>query len=113
MLSIRRARAYSIAGEATAAYRAVDDAFAVYEANVPVADDGASMYRVNASEVFQAAGSSALSLGDPGRALGSFFDATTHHDPSRVSRSACQTSSRSGYARSFQEEKGPRTIDAP
>ncbi|MFE8978731.1 hypothetical protein ACFYM7_35730 [Streptomyces cyaneofuscatus] len=39
------------------------------------------MYWVNSGEVFQAAASAALSLGEPQRALTYFSAAATHHDP--------------------------------
>ncbi|MCX5326291.1 transcriptional regulator [Streptomyces sp. NBC_00120] len=81
MLHIRRARAYSIAGEPTAAYRAIDDALAAYDSGVPTADDLPSMYWVNAGEIHQAAASAALSLHDPARALHHFTAAVTHTDP--------------------------------
>ncbi|WP_329013595.1 hypothetical protein [Streptomyces sp. NBC_00690] len=81
MLHIRQARAHSIAQEPTAAYRAIDDALAAYDRGIPPGDDLQSMYWVNAGEVFQAAGSAALSLGDPQRALTYFSAAATHQDP--------------------------------
>jgi tetratricopeptide (TPR) repeat protein len=80
MLHIRRARAHSIAKEPTAAYRAVDDALAVYDRGTPPDEDLQSMYWITTGEVFQAAASAALSLGDPQRAL-AYFSAATHHDP--------------------------------
>ncbi|OEJ20933.1 hypothetical protein [Streptomyces subrutilus] len=81
MLHIRQARAYSIAQEPTAAYRAIDDALAAYDRGIPPDEDLQSMYWVNTGEVFQAAASTALSLGDPQRALTYFSAAATHHDP--------------------------------
>ncbi|MFF0629897.1 transcriptional regulator [Streptomyces sp. NPDC004296] len=81
MLHIRRARAYSIAKEPAAAYRAIDDALADYDRGTPPDEDLPSMYWITTGEVFQAAASAALSLGDPGRALTYFSVAATHHDP--------------------------------
>lgn len=81
MLHIRRARAHSLAGEATAAYRAIDDALVAYDRGIPVLEDLPSMYWINAGEILQAAASSALSLGDPARALNHFTAAAAHHDP--------------------------------
>ena len=81
MLLIRRARAHSIAGDAPAAYRAADAALTVYERGGPAGEDLNTLYWVNAGEVFQAAGSAALSLGDPARALDYFSAAMTHPDP--------------------------------
>ncbi|MEV7897416.1 transcriptional regulator [Streptomyces cyaneofuscatus] len=81
MLHIRQARAHSIAQEPTAAYRAIDDALAAYGRAVPADQDVPSMYWVNSGEVFQAAASAALSIGDPQRALTYFSAAATHHDP--------------------------------
>lgn len=81
MLYIRQARAHSIAQEPTAAYRAIDDALAAYDRGIPTSEDLQAMYWVNTGEVFQAAASTALSLGDPQRALTYFSAAATHHDP--------------------------------
>ncbi|MFJ5105170.1 transcriptional regulator [Streptomyces sp. NPDC088554] len=81
MLHIRQARAYSIAQEPTAAYRAIDDALTAYDQGIPPDEDQQSMYWVTTGEVFQAAASTALSLGDPQRALTYFSAAATHHDP--------------------------------
>jgi tetratricopeptide (TPR) repeat protein len=86
MLLIRQARAHSIAGDSIAAYRAVDSALSVYEAGVPADEDLATVYWVNAGEVFQAAGSAALSLGEPARALEYFAAAVTHPDPYNPAR---------------------------
>ncbi|MFI6449653.1 transcriptional regulator [Kitasatospora sp. NPDC050543] len=81
MLHIRKARAHSIAQEPTAAYRAIDDALAAYGQGTSPDDDLQSMYWITTGEVFQAAASAALSLGDPQRALTYFSAASTHHDP--------------------------------
>ncbi|WP_153485680.1 transcriptional regulator [Streptomyces katsurahamanus] len=81
MLHIRQARAHSIAQEPAAAYRAIDDALAAYDRGIPPGEDLLSMYWVNTGEVFQAAASAALSLGDPQRALTYFSAAATHRDP--------------------------------
>jgi tetratricopeptide (TPR) repeat protein len=81
MLLIRQARAHSISGNSTAAYGAIDSALSAYEAGGPADEDLATVYWVNAGEVFQAAGSAALSLGEPGRALEYFTIAATHPDP--------------------------------
>lgn len=81
MLYIRRARAHSLAGEPTAAYRAIDDALTAYDNGVPAGDDLPSVYWINAGEIHQAAASAALSLRDPARALGHFTAAVTDSDP--------------------------------
>ncbi|MCA1221397.1 transcriptional regulator [Streptomyces sp. 8L] len=81
MLHIRKARAHSIAQEPTAAYRAIDDALAAYGRGASPGEDLESMYWITTGEIFQAAASAALSLGDPQRALAYFAAATTHHDP--------------------------------
>lgn len=81
MLHIRGARAHSVAREATSAYRAVDAALTAYDDAAPAHEDLPSLYWVTAGEVFQAAGSAALTLGDPARALEFFAAATSHHDP--------------------------------
>ncbi|MFD4855103.1 transcriptional regulator [Streptomyces atratus] len=81
MLHIRAARAHSIAGESVAAYRSIDNALSVYDQGTPPDEDLPSMYWITAGEVFQAAASAALSLGDPQRALTYFSAAATHHDP--------------------------------
>jgi tetratricopeptide (TPR) repeat protein len=81
MLHIRQARAHSIAQEPAAAYRAIDNALAAYDRGTPPDEDLQSMYWITTGEVFQAAASAALSLGDPQRALTYFSAAATHHDP--------------------------------
>ncbi|WP_257980905.1 transcriptional regulator [Streptomyces sp. CB02959] len=81
MLHIRRARAHSLAGEPAAAYRAIDDALAVYDNGFPATADLPTMYWVNTGEIHQAAASAALSLHDPARALEHFTAAATHADP--------------------------------
>ncbi|WP_371792306.1 hypothetical protein OG285_25265 [Streptomyces sp. NBC_01471] len=81
MLYIRTARAHSIAGEPAAAYRAIDTALDAYGSGVPAGEDLPQMYWINTGEILQAAGSSALSLGDPARALRYFTEAATHNDP--------------------------------
>lgn len=81
MLHIRGARAHSVAGQATAAYRAVDAALTAYDDAAPAHEDLPTVYWITAGEVFQAAGSAALTLGDPARALEFFAAATGHHDP--------------------------------
>ncbi|WP_067143980.1 tetratricopeptide repeat protein [Microtetraspora malaysiensis] len=81
MLHARRARAYSTAGEATASFRAVDDAFTAYERAVPAAEDSPAMYWLTAGELHQVAASSALALGEPRRALDHFDAALAHEDP--------------------------------
>ncbi|WP_328913142.1 MULTISPECIES: transcriptional regulator [unclassified Streptomyces] len=81
LLLIRRARAHSVAGNASAAYRAIDGALAAYEAGVPAGEDLPSMYWITAGEILQSAGSAAQRLGDPQRALTYFAAASTHPDP--------------------------------
>ena len=81
ILLIRQARAHSIAGQASAAYRAVDAALTAYGQAGLADQDVDALYWVTAGEVFQAAGSAALSLGEPARALEFFSAAATHPDP--------------------------------
>lgn len=81
LLHIRQARAHSVAGHPAAAYRAVDAALSAYGRGTPPADDLEQMYWVNTGEIFQAAGSAALTAGDPRRALDYFETALTHADP--------------------------------
>jgi tetratricopeptide (TPR) repeat protein len=81
MLHARAARAHSKAGEATAAWRAVERAFAAYDSAPPPREDMVSPYWVNHGGLHQAAASSALSLGEPKRALEHFVAARTHADP--------------------------------
>ncbi|MEV7124009.1 transcriptional regulator [Kitasatospora griseola] len=79
MLHARAARAHSKAGEPTAAWHHVDAAFDAYSrADTPQADLP-SMYWINHGELHQVAASSALSLGEPRRAL-AHFDAALHRD---------------------------------
>ncbi|MFJ8475203.1 transcriptional regulator [Kitasatospora sp. NPDC094011] len=81
MLHARAARAHSKAGQSTAAWHQVDAAFDAYgRADSPQADL-ASMYWINRGELHQVAASSALSLGEPRRALEHFDAALTHADP--------------------------------
>ncbi|MDI5966071.1 transcriptional regulator [Streptantibioticus silvisoli] len=83
MLHIRRARAHSLMGEPSPAYRAIDAALHTYESGVPTHEDLPTVYWMNTGEVLQAAGSAALSLNDPRRALSYFDTAYTHPDPYR------------------------------
>ncbi|MER6942472.1 hypothetical protein ABT294_00490 [Nonomuraea sp. NPDC000554] len=81
LLHARRARAHSLAGEAQAAYQAVDAAFAAYDHAGAASGDLPSMYWVTAGELHMFAASTSLSLGEPRRAL-EFFDlALNGHDP--------------------------------
>ncbi|MFC4014642.1 hypothetical protein ACFOY2_45980 [Nonomuraea purpurea] len=75
MLYARKARAHSVAGEATASYRAVDQALAAYSKAGAPAEDLPAVYWVTAGELHQAAGSAALALGEPKRALVHFGEA--------------------------------------
>lgn len=88
MLHARAARAHSKAGEPTAAWHQVDAAFAAYGAAGAVEEDLPSMYWINHGELHQVAASSALSLGEPKRALENFNAAITHHDPYDTTREA-------------------------
>ncbi|WP_223168162.1 hypothetical protein [Nonomuraea sp. SYSU D8015] len=81
LLHARRARAYSLAGEPLAAYQAIDAAFATYAHAGPTEADLPSMYWLNAGELHQFAGSAALSLGEPRRALCHFDLAVNGDDP--------------------------------
>ncbi|MGV9322543.1 transcriptional regulator [Streptomyces sp. NPDC003660] len=81
MLHARAARAHSKAGEPAAAWRQIDAAFDAYAtADVPEADLTA-MYWINHGELHQVAASSALTLGEPRRALEHFAAAVDHTDP--------------------------------
>ncbi|WP_237307983.1 tetratricopeptide repeat protein [Streptomyces alboflavus] len=79
MLHARQARAHSKAGEPTAAYRAIDAAFAAYDRSGPAEHDLPSMYWMTHGEVHEVAASCALSLGEPHRAL-EHFRLALHHD---------------------------------
>ncbi|MEU4199196.1 transcriptional regulator [Streptomyces sp. NPDC026294] len=81
MLHARQARAHSKAGEAKAAYHAVDAAFAAYHRAGPAAHDAPSMYWMTHGEAQEVAASCALSLGEPARALEHFDAALRHEDP--------------------------------
>lgn len=81
MLHARAARAHSVAGEQLAASRAIDAAFAAYTGAGPAADDLPSMYWITAGELHQVAGSTALALGTPARALERFDAALRDEDP--------------------------------
>ncbi|WP_263268824.1 MULTISPECIES: transcriptional regulator [unclassified Streptomyces] len=81
LLHIRRARAHSVAGQPTAAYRAIDSALATYQRAEPPAADLPALYWVNEGEIYEAAASSALDLGDPARALSYFGNAASTSDP--------------------------------
>lgn len=95
MLHARAARAHSKAGEPTAAWRQIDAAFTAYaKADTPEADLP-SMYWINHGELHQVAASSALSLGEPKRALENFTAAITHEDPYDTDREARGSSTRS------------------
>ncbi|PZG47471.1 transcriptional regulator [Spongiactinospora gelatinilytica] len=91
LLHARRARAYSVLGEPTAAYRAIDDAFTAYDEAPAACDDLPQMYWITAGELHQAAGSAALTLGEPRRAL-EHFDAAVGadepYDPASEARGA-------------------------
>ncbi|MCZ0211330.1 transcriptional regulator [Streptomyces sp. UMAF16] len=81
MLHARAARAHSKAGQPTAAWHQIDAAFDAYsKADTPEADLP-SMYWINHGELHQVAASSALTLGEPRRALENFDAALTHADP--------------------------------
>ncbi|MFI0424165.1 hypothetical protein [Spongiactinospora sp. 9N601] len=81
LLHVRRARAYSVLGESVAAYGAIDDALNAYDRAGLVDDDLPQMYWVTAGELHQAAGSAALALGEPRRALDHFDAAIAAEDP--------------------------------
>ncbi|WP_433359491.1 hypothetical protein [Streptosporangium sp. CA-115845] len=81
MLHARRARAHSKAAEPIKAYQAIDAALAAYDRAGPVAEDLPAMYWLTAGELHQVAASSALTLGEPRRALEHFDAALSHHDP--------------------------------
>ncbi|WP_329368812.1 transcriptional regulator [Streptomyces sp. NBC_00669] len=82
LLKIRQARAHSIAGNATAAYAAIDDALSAYQAgDLTVDEDVPQVYWITVGEILQSAGSAAQSLGDPGRALAYYEAAAEAADP--------------------------------
>ncbi|QZZ32836.1 transcriptional regulator [Streptomyces sp. ST1015] len=81
MLHARAARAHSKAGEPTAAYRAIDAAFAAYDRAGPAVHDLPSMYWFSHGECHEVAASCALTLGEPARALEHFDAALRHEDP--------------------------------
>ncbi|MEU5444596.1 transcriptional regulator [Streptomyces griseofuscus] len=80
MLHARAARAHSKAGESTAAYAHIDDAFAAYESAEAIDADVPALYWLSRGEIHQVAASSALSLGEPRKAL-DHFNAATQEDP--------------------------------
>lgn len=88
MLHARRARAHSKAGQAVAAFRAVDDAFAAYDRAGPAEHDLPSMYWMSHGEIHEVAASCALTLGEPRRALTHFGAAVEHEDPYDTSTEA-------------------------
>ncbi|MCF3105360.1 transcriptional regulator [Streptomyces roseoverticillatus] len=88
MLHARRARAHSKAGETTAAYRAIDAAFAAYDRAGPADQDLPSMYWVTHGEIHEVAASCALSLSHSHRALEHFEAALRHDDPYDTSTEA-------------------------
>ncbi|MET8008246.1 hypothetical protein [Nonomuraea glycinis] len=81
MLHARQARAHAKAGEPTAAYLACDAAFAAYDRAGPPDQDLPSMYWINVGELHQMAASTALTLGEPRRALTHFDSAIGDDDP--------------------------------
>ncbi|MFI6883777.1 hypothetical protein [Streptosporangium canum] len=88
LLHLRQARAHSVAGQPADAYRAIDAALAAYDQAGPAAEDLPGMYWVSAGEIYQSAGSAALTLGDPRRALTQFAAALSHRDPYDANREA-------------------------
>ncbi|WP_435131663.1 transcriptional regulator [Actinacidiphila sp. bgisy144] len=80
LLLIRQARAYSVAGHAAAAYRAIDKALAAYETGIPADKDVPTVYWITAGEILQSAGSAAQQLGEPARALSYYSAAAAHTD---------------------------------
>ncbi len=86
MLHARAGRAHSKAGEPLSAWQQVDAACTAYgTTDVPEADLP-SMYWITNGELHQVAASSALSLGEPKRALQNFRAALTHDDPYDTAR---------------------------
>lgn len=79
LLHARKARAYAVAGEPLRAYRAADAALGAY-GRVGQQDPDA-VYWVNEGEIHQFAASTALTLGDAGRALEHFALAYAADDP--------------------------------
>ncbi|MCX4752531.1 transcriptional regulator [Kitasatospora purpeofusca] len=81
MLHARAARAHSKAGESTAAYGHIDEALAAYESAEAIEADLPALYWLSRGEIHQVAASSALSLGEPRKALDHFTAAATQEDP--------------------------------
>ncbi|WP_043617970.1 hypothetical protein [Nonomuraea candida] len=77
LLHARRARAFSLMGEPLQAYRALEAAFSAFSKAGPAQGDLAALYWLNTGELHQFAGSTALTLGEAGRAL-HHFDAAVH-----------------------------------
>ncbi|MGP4104789.1 hypothetical protein [Nonomuraea sp. KM90] len=77
LLHVRRARAYSLLGETVPAYRAAKAAFAAYGRP---GEDVSALYWMNMGELHQFAGSAALSLGEPRRAIEHFDAAVRGED---------------------------------
>ncbi|MEV4806725.1 tetratricopeptide repeat protein [Nonomuraea sp. NPDC049421] len=80
LLYARQARAYSLMGEAVPAYRAAEAAFTAYGKAGPAGEDLPALYWMNMGELHQFAGSAALSLGEPRRALEHFDAAVRGED---------------------------------
>ncbi|NRQ39382.1 transcriptional regulator [Nonomuraea sp. NN258] len=81
LLHARQARAHSLVGEPVPALRAVEAAFSAYGNAAPAEEDLPALYWLNTGELHQFAGSAALSLGEPGRALEHFDAALRGEDP--------------------------------
>ncbi|MEV0192243.1 transcriptional regulator [Kitasatospora purpeofusca] len=81
MLHARAARAHSKAGESRAAHARIDEALAAYSHAEAIEADLAAMYWISEGELHQVAASSALTLGEPHKALAHFTAAATTVDP--------------------------------
>ena len=88
MLHGRAARAHSKAGGSTAAWRHMDAAFAAYSRAAPAEQDLPSMYWITKGELHEIAASSALTLGEPHRALEHFEAAVSDQDPYDTAKEA-------------------------
>ncbi|MFI1584703.1 tetratricopeptide repeat protein [Embleya sp. NPDC020630] len=87
----RKARAHATAGEPKPAYRAIDSALHAYDTDRAPDDHTGPLYWVNRGEIHQFAASSALTLGDPHRALAHFdeaYRADDAYDPDLEARGA-------------------------
>ncbi|MGX1727980.1 transcriptional regulator [Streptomyces diastaticus] len=79
MLHARACRAHAYAGDSRAADRSANAALDSYQHAGPIETDLPCVYWYNLGEAHQLLGSSALTLGNPKRALAHFLEASTVH----------------------------------